>query len=622
MADVTSKVAIIRNATYGNEVREGIASGIENINTEVVSTTGKQEVLETVFNGLVINAGSDNAEIVVARGIEDSLPIRLNKFDSSLAETTQNIANNNTAILAIDRGIGGTKTDLATIQALPPDTLRYINGATGLWYYHNGTSWVSGGTFQGIGIADSSVTTKMIESSVASSNLNTSALEYGAMGTTGNLIPSTGFIRSKDYVSLLPNTQYFLEDDNGYIYRMTEYTASDVFIKVSENVSIFTTSATTAKIKYNTSAVTDQNSLLTKIRLNAGAVALTYETPNKKIPWELIKNNKMPSSMASSDNCYLSCITGRLNINFRNNQVIIPSGAKYIFYGNKYFSLPTTEIIIEKIALASALSGILAFNESTGLLRMCESSNLTDNDSKLGVIYKGNIILNTSFYVNGKALKTFVAFGDSITWYDGKPYGSATTEVGVIARGYETFIREELGYNVVNKGYSGYDMTQINTIIQSYDFTGVDEVSITSGANDHRKGIIPGTVLPIGSAFNTSTYSGAMQASIEKIINYSHDIKIYLITPVRGWFNENLTVDVPNAYNSEMEISEEYVNVMKSIGKLYGIPTCDVFNAIELNVLTRPTLLVDVETLPYYLHPSTKGFKRYKKILIPFLNNN
>jgi len=90
MADVTNKVATIRNAVYGNEVREGIASGIENINTEVISTTGKQEVLETVFNGLVINAGSDNAEIVVARGIEDSLPIRLNKFDLSLAHKANN----------------------------------------------------------------------------------------------------------------------------------------------------------------------------------------------------------------------------------------------------------------------------------------------------------------------------------------------------------------------------------------------------------------------------------------------------------------------------------------------------------------------------------------------------
>jgi len=89
MANVTDKVAIIRNATYGNEVREGIASGIENINTEVISTTGKQEVLETVFDGLVINAGSDNAEIIVARGMEDSLPIRLNKFDSSLADVVQ-----------------------------------------------------------------------------------------------------------------------------------------------------------------------------------------------------------------------------------------------------------------------------------------------------------------------------------------------------------------------------------------------------------------------------------------------------------------------------------------------------------------------------------------------------
>lgn len=90
MADITTKVEAIRAADFGRDVRETIASGIESINEEVESTTGKQEELEIVFNDLVINAGSENAEIVLARGLEDSLPIRLNKVDTALADIAYN----------------------------------------------------------------------------------------------------------------------------------------------------------------------------------------------------------------------------------------------------------------------------------------------------------------------------------------------------------------------------------------------------------------------------------------------------------------------------------------------------------------------------------------------------
>ena len=46
MADIASKVAQIRQATYGKDVRESIASGIEAINTEVVSTTDRQNEID------------------------------------------------------------------------------------------------------------------------------------------------------------------------------------------------------------------------------------------------------------------------------------------------------------------------------------------------------------------------------------------------------------------------------------------------------------------------------------------------------------------------------------------------------------------------------------------------
>ena len=228
MANVTSKVATIRNAKYGNEVREGIASGIENINTEVVSTTGKQEVLETVFNGLVINAGSDNAEIVVARGIEDSLPIRLNKFDSSLADKAlqtdldntniikANITYVNDKVSAIDRGIGGTKT-LAQIQALPSDTLRYVASDNGLWYYHNGTTWISGGTFQGLGIAVKSINynkTDFFALDTVLNMFNGTYINKNLMGSSPNITLSDATGGRVAVIPILPNTTYSIIKDS------------------------------------------------------------------------------------------------------------------------------------------------------------------------------------------------------------------------------------------------------------------------------------------------------------------------------------------------------------------------------------------------------------------------
>lgn len=80
MASISDKVAQIRQAVYGKDVRESIASGIEAINSEVETTTAKQAQLETSFEQLIINAGNSNAEIVDARGGFDTLRKKLDSY--------------------------------------------------------------------------------------------------------------------------------------------------------------------------------------------------------------------------------------------------------------------------------------------------------------------------------------------------------------------------------------------------------------------------------------------------------------------------------------------------------------------------------------------------------------
>ncbi len=78
-----------------------IHDGIDAINKEVESTTGRQVDLEKTFDQLVINAGNSNAEIVDARVKSDGtsyskLGDRLNEVDSQLEHITNyNVLNEN-----------------------------------------------------------------------------------------------------------------------------------------------------------------------------------------------------------------------------------------------------------------------------------------------------------------------------------------------------------------------------------------------------------------------------------------------------------------------------------------------------------------------------------------------
>ena len=156
MADVTTEVANIRAAILGIDVRESIASGIESINTEVVSTTarqtvveGKENVLEGQFNSLVINAGSSNAEIVAGRTSSvtsvtfDTMGHRADGVDAQLADTALQL---NSMVINVKyppvpmvgaKGDGVADAEDVAINAI-------IAISTGIVYIPDGTYIISG----------------------------------------------------------------------------------------------------------------------------------------------------------------------------------------------------------------------------------------------------------------------------------------------------------------------------------------------------------------------------------------------------------------------------------------------------------------------------------------------
>lgn len=321
---------------------------------------------------------------------------------------------------------------------------------------------------------------------------------------------------------------------------------------------------------------------------------------------------------------------GLININKKTNKVEIPDGSMYRF-SNKQLE-KRTNIQDEKLTIPTGFENnflmYLSDDNTISLgnnIPQPEKLPLAVISQKMGVSSKVPVLIEGFTPRNSRwTQKTFLTFGDSITWYDGRTYQNGE-HAGEKVYGYQHYMRELLGVETKNYGVSGANLPEIvnNQILIRYsDFENADAVTITSGANDHRKGILPGTVLPVGSTFDGTTYAGALQKAIEHILGRNPLIKIYLLSPIQGFFNENHTTNVPDLYNDEYEISYDYVNVMKSIGRLYGIPVLDWYSKSGINKITRPQLINDSTGAPYYLHPNEEGYRRMAESLIDFIENN
>ncbi|SMC63093.1 SGNH/GDSL hydrolase family protein [Sporomusa malonica] len=227
-------------------------------------------------------------------------------------------------------------------------------------------------------------------------------------------------------------------------------------------------------------------------------------------------------------------------------------------------------------------------------------------------------VLKTIVTESKWAGKVFVTYGDSITHYDGEPFNENHIEAGQIAKGYQSYMREKLGCVVVNRGSGGKTMPEIYGIINcATDLATFDAVTITSGANDHLQAVALGTLAAVGAIFNTNTFYGALQAAVEKVLTVKPSMKIYLITPVPGFFD-----DTTATYGNQNKISVDFVNAIKIVGELYGCPVLDWYHTVGINPLNKSVYLGDISSVPYDLHPTQALFARMGESAASFMENN
>ena len=239
---------------------------------------------------------------------------------------------------------------------------------------------------------------------------------------------------------------------------------------------------------------------------------------------------------------------------------------------------------------------------------------ITINGNPLGAKYDIEWLFNTNHVWENKS---YISHGDSITWQDGEEYIQGD-QIGEIAKGYQTVFAENVGLGrKFNFGKSGWSMAVVNgngivnAIIQIVNYSQFDLCTIAVGTNDFKLNVPLGNLGIIGdSTFDDTTFYGAFRKAVEYILTQSPTIRLVLMTPLQ---RDNAGYDV-NYTNSAGHKLIDYVNAVKNVGEMYGLPVCDMYSNSGFTKLTLSTYTMDG------LHPNDVGYKRMGDYLTGFLN--
>lgn len=181
-------------------------------------------------------------------------------------------------------------------------------------------------------------------------------------------------------------------------------------------------------------------------------------------------------------------------------------------------------------------------------------------------------------------------------------------------------MNKHIGFNSINNsGYSGYALadgtshgTGVVTEILKSDNTLYDLCSIACGTNDFKLNVPIGELGIISeSEFDRNTFYGAYRTAIEYLLNQKPTLRVVLFTPLQ---RDNDGYDV-NKINTSGHKLIDYVNAVRKVGELYGIPVCDMYSNSGFTKLTLDTYTIDG------LHPSNAGFKRMGNYATQFVNS-
>ena len=191
MANIKQCLDNIMNATYGEEVRDSIHDGIK-------------QCYEDAAQG-----GNSSMEIIDARGLYNTLGKRLDDSDKLKADK-ETI---NKMQLQINELASGSPLVANSLEGMTDESRVYVNTTDGNWYYYNGTTWVSGGTYQASKIADNSISVNMLNKELQTNINMIATTTFNDDGTIKELYKDNSY-KITSFSGNEITEEYYSEDNN------------------------------------------------------------------------------------------------------------------------------------------------------------------------------------------------------------------------------------------------------------------------------------------------------------------------------------------------------------------------------------------------------------------------
>lgn len=513
---------------------------------------------------------------------------------------------------------GSPKGTFLTLEALKNDTNAntvegkkniYVVNEDGGWYYWNGSAWTKGGIYQSSGLPSNVVT-------------------YSDFAVSTNLLVLDTFNRSDSSTSL-GNT------DTGQAWKVLNgvlgIISNQGYCISSAGVGIAVIDSNTPNVEVEGDfiyqsyiglaiRVTDKDNMIFT-RISSSGIGL-YKTVNGSVT--ALKTNSFTPVIGKEYHIKIVAIENDISV-YVDNVLLISATDSFNNTMTKH------GFVIDDV------NGSDKINNFTIKVSGNKNNNTKIKDTNIYPVTIGEAVyiepdktaiekfkeLESKIKSTDWAGKSFINFGDSISWQDGQPYSNSsyTANRGTIARGYQTILKENLGFaSYNNQAISGRPMADgtangvgtVTTGLSVSDFSPYSLCIIASGTNDFKLNVPLGSLGVIGdTGFNRNTFYGAYRTLIEYILSKKPTIRIVLFTPLQ---RDNDGYDV-NHVNTSGHKLVDYVNAIKAIGEMYGIPVCDMYSNSGITKLTFGSYLMDG------LHPHDIGYERMGGYATNFIEN-
>lgn len=589
----------IRKKTRGADVRESIAKALE-----VTYETASKE-------------GNANMEVKKARGAFNVLSERLQSIDKSLNskadfdEMQKKIQN------IVSGSPKGTYANLSELKSAKPTGEQgiFITSDNGQWNYWNGSTWVSGGLFQGKDVADNSISKNKLGFLSFSSN--------SANLFNKSLIRAGGFYRSDGTFENNSNWGYAkISVEAGRVYTINKTVWHIAFF--SENTYISGMNGVHEDALINVPANANYVTIAVDLKTQGFVEELCFS--HGKNTYYVGQNNfdktaYVPASGIPFVTSTATIVSNNipLRINKVNNQwqLEISSGI-YVLFRDRFRQVVSEVIPLPGISQNRGTFLYYDFLDDKIVNMGDNPLNAKDYRAPIGVLYATEnpngwfISTQTDILVNGKSIKNHHSkikngqkvgiLGDSIT------AGVGTTRV------YHSWLKDILGYTAVeNYGIAGSSITKKTGSFPNWDtFESFSERFDSQMANDLDEIIVFGGVndwisdRPIGKFGDTdkTTFYGACDSLFKGLRSKYLGKNIYIFGPMQNdWTKRTANEGSIDGRNRSGLFLEQYSEAMKQVAKKYAIPFCDMYHEMFYPFTEGFTQ----KYMPDNLHPNEAG---------------